>query len=421
MSENLSGNIEKTVSYIMAVPRDSESIASPGKLFESLDREPKGFELMDVRMNEEDAYFTVYVKYKSNLYTLDVMAEEFDLSDFLVKHYFSEKDKKAMQLATAGLTTSMVFGENALDSFHLQLKVLAWLVPDMVGIVDFASTNVLSGIWARMAAKAAVPPAPNYLYAIHAVTGDDDMVWLHTHGLNRCGLMELEIIGTDKERYGNHATVLEAMASKAIAAGELPDAEEPDFIAGLPDDRAIVATWIEWERAVARYSPEMTGGLNDRKDGHNENTGCLFLYLTEEDYKENNFVPLTELAEEDFENPLIMISNEETERMSALARERVYYLREGLEHEGAKAIVKMGLDVDEDEREEAGTDFEHIWFEVKEITYNSITGELIQEPYFVKSMHEGSVSTMPYSRLTDWILYLPEFQVTPDSAYLLDA
>lgn len=420
MNRTLNGNIEKAESYIMAVSRDSESIASPEQLFEGLNSKPEGFELMDVRMNEEDAYFTIYAKYKGVLYTLDVMTEEFDLSDFLVKHYFSEEDKKALQQASAGLTTRMLFGDNALDSFHLQLKVLAWLVPDMVGIVDFAATNLLSGVWAKMAAKATIPPAPVYLYAIHAVTGDDDMVWLHTHGLNRCGIIELEVIGTDKEQYGNHATILEAMASKAIAEGSLSDAEEANFIAGLPDGSAIVTTWIEWERAVARYNPDMLGGINDRKDGHNENTGCLFVYLSEEDYNAKQFVPLTELSESDFENPLIMVTDKETERMSALARERIYYLREGLEYEEAKAIVKMGLDVDEDKREEAGTDFEHIWFEVKGITHDSITGELIQEPYFVGNMHEGSVLTMPYSRLTDWVLYLPEFKVTPDSAYLLE-
>lgn len=421
MSKTLSGNIEKSVSYIMAVPRNPECIVSPENLFDSLDKEPKGFELMDVRRDEEHGCFTVYAKYKSVLYTLDVTAEEFDLSDFIVKHYFSDEDRKVMQQATAGLTVSMVFGDDILDSFHLQLKVLAWLIPDMVGLVDFASTNILSGVWARMAAKATVPPAPIYLYAIHAVTADDGGVWLHTHGLNRCGLMDLEVLGTDKEQYNNHVTVLEAMASKAIVTGELTDAEEPNFIASLSGGRAIVATWIEWERAISHYNPDMVGGLNDRKDGHNENTGCLFLYLNEEDYEKGEFVPLSSLPKEDFENPLIMVTNEETERMSALARERIYYLREGLELEDAKAIVKMGLDVDEDRREEAGTDFEHIWFEVKEVTHDSITGELIQEPYFVKDMHEGSVSTMPYSRLTDWALYLPEYQITPDSAYLLDS
>lgn len=46
-------------------------------------------------------------------------------------------------------------------------------------------------------------------------------------------------------------------------------------------------------------------------------------------------------------------------------------------------------------------------------------GQLIQEPYDVSHMHEGDEAWFTVEDVTDWIIYLEEFSVAPDTAYLL--
>ena len=74
---------------------------------------------------------------------------------------------------------------------------------------------------------------------------------------------------------------------------------------------------------------------------------------------------------------------------------------------------------DEEFKEEGNSNLEHIWFKVEKVTEDSITGVLIQEPYYIKNMHEGSVGTYPTRLITDWKLYTDGQVVSPDDVYLL--
>ena len=48
------------------------------------------------------------------------------------------------------------------------------------------------------------------------MTDEGGEVWLHTHGLNRCGLYELEILKSDKENYNNHYYLISTLASHLL-------------------------------------------------------------------------------------------------------------------------------------------------------------------------------------------------------------
>jgi len=75
------------------------------------------------------------------------------------------------------------------------------------------------------------------------------------------------------------------------------------------------------------------------------------------------------------------------------------------------------LMVDEAEKE---TDREHLWFVVKDIKDGKITAELSNQPYWIAALKQGDIKTYPVEEvLTDWIIYSPDMNYTPDSAYLL--
>lgn len=421
MKQRKRGVIEKTPSYMMAVPRDPEDIMDPDTVLQRLDNaQDFGFEVLEVGFDEEEENPVVSVAYLGETYSIHLFAEEFEMNDlYAVNHRFTTANLRAMEEAEAGLTTGMQFGGEPQESFHLQLKVLQCLVPDMVGIVDYCSERMLSSIWARMTAESAVPPSPMYLYSIQAVEGDEDEVWLHTHGLNRCGLVELEVLDSSEAQFSIHSSLLNAMANQAICRGDLPDEGEPDFIAALPRGGAIVTTWVDWEKAVDWYDTHMVGGVEDRAEDHNEDTGVIYAYPSRKDYQDKRFVPLSQIPEEWMDNPLFLVTNEETQRMSELARERIDFLRAGLNLPDSTVLVKVGLDVDADQRDAAGANTEHIWFRLEKMDEEFLYGILTQEPYYIKELHEGFKAKIPFRALTDWSIDMGGTIVTPDSAYLL--
>ena len=50
---------------------------------------------------------------------------------------------------------------------------------------------------------------------------------------------------------------------------------------------------------------------------------------------------------------------------------------------------------------------------------DSIRGKLTQEPYDIAALHEGDEVEFTPARVTDWRIYLQDYPVEPDTAYLL--
>ena len=408
------GAVPRTPSYIMAVSR--EGIGSREDWLERL-RTSSLFQVVSYKAGD---CLTVAVSYQGQDYEVDLFEEELELPElFTINHQFSQEDFAVMKAARSGLTSAMRFHEDALASYLVQLRVLASLVPDMVGLVDFCGERILSGVWARMAAQSEIPPSPRYLYSIQAVSGDDGQVWLHTHGLNRCGSIELEILDSDREHYQDHAAVLQTVAGNVITKEPLGEEKELFWISTLSGGQHLVGTWLDWPTAVRFYDKKLLGGASDRDDGHNENTGALFFYPSPEDYERKHFVPISAYNELLADNPIMMISTEETERMRKLARERLDWFRQEIDREGVTGLMKFGLAADEEYQREGSPNLEHIWFEVLSMEGDTVHCRCTQDAYYIGSLKEGVELDLDIAQLTDWTLYLPERQVTPDTVYLL--
>lgn len=411
------GVIEKTTSYMMAVPKDIESIKNPDEIMKRL----KNSDLFTVENIEFNENINLKILYEDELYDVEIIPETYELGPmYTINHNLSDENYNIITQSDSGLTVAMTFGDDILNSYHLQLKILYEMLPDMAGVVDFCTEKVLSSVWVKLAVEASVPPSPDYIYSVQAVSGKNSDVWLHTHGLNRCGAIEVEVVNSDAENYKNHFYILQTLAKRIISDNTFINEEEAFWIGRMNNGDSIVATWIDYNEALKMYKRDMVGGFNDRKEGHNENTGIVYLYLTEEDFNNKEYKHVSEVNEYISDNMLMMYTNEETLRMSILAMDRVKYFIEAIKDDNIQGLMKIGLEVDDEYKNEDDTFREHIWFHIKEIDGLKAQAVLTQEPYYIKDLHAETKMEVDLNYLTDWILYTPDGQITPDSVYLLE-
>ena len=408
--------MDREMSYMCAIVKDAEELREVGKMLEWLSNAP-GIKLLSHEKTKEGITLTLTVdelEYEAQIYPVKPEIPQM----YRTQHLFPDVDLEALDKAQAGLAVDMEFGEDALESYHAQLRVVNALVPNAVAVLDHSAEKLLSGRWVSLAAASKVHPAPRYIYIVQAVSGEDSCVWLHSHGLNRCGITELEILNSTTDTYQEHYNILETMANRLLEEKQ-PELGEPFFLARLEEQIPLIVTLIDWEDAVEWYPEDMLGGKNDRKESHNSNTSCVFVYATPDNLENRTCSPVSVYDELLKGNPIYMLTTHETERMKQLAAERLPYMLKAFENKENKILVKIGLTIDEEFLDEQN-EFEHIWFELLDVKEDSLYCELTQEPYYVKDMHEGSTGTYSFDRVTDWLIYTKERRISADDVYLLD-
>lgn len=401
-------------SYMMVIPS-----APDDNLLEKCLDNLSACKEIKVKETSSDAKGTIKVAltydkedYEVNFYVGGISVPEF----YLYKNYlFTDKEREDLLAARQAVTIFMKFGDDAKKSYHLQLKLAVALIPDLIGVLDESAEKMIPAKWVLMAAKSSVLPSSNDLFTVQAVMHKKGYVWLHTHGLSRCNITELEILESDKENYQQHYNLISTLGMYLV---DKKEGFEPRYngayIGHLINGYPVVATCVSWTEGILEYRKLHQGGIKDRQDGHNTKSSIIFLYKSEED--ENNKV-LSKVSIYDKlwgENPLFFFSTEETNRMALLARERFSYVKDNFLKNDNQILIKIGLPLKEEGQ------FEHIWFELLEIKGNKFKAKLTQEPYDIPDIHTGYEAWFKVEDITDWIIYTKEFSVSPSNAYLLE-
>ncbi len=359
---------------------------------------------------EED---TLYIGEDGNDLISIYIDETYSNELYKLNHYVPQETMDLMKDNKYSIFIDLKFGENHLESYLYQLELLTIAVPELILVVDLSSEKFLSKEWVFMTVREKLLPSPAYLYSIQGVVDDKDNVWLHTHGLNRCGMIELEILGANRENSNTLYQLLEATAHRFLSSGMTKE----DEILYL--GRNIVLTWKPWEVEVERYQGIIGEGKD--RENHDDPSGVLYLYQTPNDYENKILSHVEVIVPEIEDNPVFFYSNEESLRMATMAISRFNYLKDTFANKenNYTYFVKLGLEVDEDKVEEIG-EKEHLWFGIKDITdKNEIVGELINEPYGIKDLKSGDIVTKHSSYLTDWLIRTEQTDVNPDSVYIL--
>ena len=408
-------------SYMIAIPKDQSLIDDPKNFMGNL-MTCEFIKVNDMNMDDDRGLLVLDLTIGDNDYEVELSPTNVEIPSFVrPEHTFTDEEVKMLDEAEVGLGVCIDYEGDNNQCFYDQLRIIDVLFPELIAVLDCPSEKLLSGKWVSLAAKSSVLPAPRYLFTVQAISDGGDEVWLHTHGLKRCGLYELEILDSSKEFFNDHYKMIEAFALRMLESDEPIEPGDAVFI-GQAAGKQLTLTAVEWKEALELYPDVTLGTEEDRDDGvHNEDTCVLMIYKNEKAEEQKIYTPVDDFNQFLNQNPMFYFSTEETKRMSALAIERLPYMVKAFENKENAIIAKIGLTIDKEHWSNPDKpEKEHIWFEIKDIKDGTVVGELTQEPYYVSGMKQGDTGTYPFSDITDWLIFTKECRVSPDDAYLLD-
>ena len=408
----------KEPSYMIVIPMNENDLEDPKNFMDNL-QDNEHISIKDMHF-DDDRGLVILFKVDDNEYEVEIGPVDVEIPNFIrPAHAFSEEEFRKLDEARVGLGVCMDYEGDNNKCFHDQLRIINAMFPELLAVLDCPSEKLLSGKWVALAAGSSVLPAPRYLFTVQAISDGGEEVWLHTHGLKRCGLYELEILNSRKETFNDHYKMIESFAVRMLENDEPIEPGDGVFI-GQAAGKMLTLTAVDWKEALEYYPDISLGTEEDRNDDvHNEDTYVLMIYRNSHDEENRIYTPVQDFDQFLDKNPMYMFSNEETKRMSDLAIERIPYMIKAFENKENTILIKIGLLADEEHWEDGKPQHEHIWFELKDVKDGSVVAQLTQEPYYVSGIKEGDTGTYPFSDITDWIIFTKECRITPDDAYLL--
>ena len=324
---------------------------------------------------------------------------------------FNEKEILDISNCNKAITLFMSFTDNYRKEYQMELLLASKIVNKLRVVLDESAEKILHPKYVTMIANSKSLPLSEDLYTIQAIV-DKDEVWLHTHGLLRFGIPELEILNSNRVVYNNHYNIISTLVTHLMDKGIN---EDNQYIIGfINENDLLVVSLLPWTEGLKYYNNKDMGGIKDRENEHNSKTSIIFTYANEEDIESNKISKLEMYDNKWGMEPIYFITSEETDRMSLLARERFEYVSEASKQVENSIIIKIGIDTDNGEKE-------HMWFELIDILDNNMLKlKLISEPFNVSGMHEGDICEYSVSDITDWIIYTKNSSIGPDKVYLLD-
>ena len=318
-------------------------------------------------------------------------------------HVLSDAEKQAVATSAWSLGVMLVFGDAPLDDFQFQLQALVALAPQLVAAFDVSAFRLHHAEWLKESALSAAPPSPTSLFVMHFVSDAGKPGWIHTHGLDRCGRLELELFDVAPGASRLMSELLNSTAAFFLEQGLPAPGESVEVGRDLP------VLWLPWEEALSRRRPKYGGGKDDRDEVHGQPSAVLFApgkkflgFFGSGLESVTSHLPVLEGS------PILYVSNQHTRRMEVLSRERLPTLKALFGKLGAnehfKFLVKLGYPTADPERFGSR---EHIWFEVHSFGDEHVDATCINQPHSVPALHEGLRGLHELEKVSDWTIFCP--------------
>lgn len=267
------------------------------------------------------------------------------------------------------------------------------------------------------------PPRSNCLYSVHQVAeprrvelgagGAEAEYWLHTHGLERAGIPDLELFGVPARLVPAACELIEAVADYWLEFGT-PDPQVPFGIG-----EGLEIAWRPWQAVAAERRAADVGGWDyrERDLGH---AGFRAVLVRPAEAVAGGgilgrwLLPLTILERLTRPETTLFKTPAESERMARLARER--WGRFGLlfasrHPPGWRFAVKLGFPSATRPQTR-----EHLWFDVLAIKPDRVKGKLVSTPLEPDDLPLPDSDWHSLDRLSDWRILTPDGVYDPETA-----
>lgn len=407
-------------------------------------------EIVAVEVDDDDDFTTIVLR------SVDDETDEEEIFVFRVRFFANEKPEQwsyevadycnrnllederiEMHQATQIMQCVTYFNFGCeLSCWILQLAVIDAIVGECYALLDGVTNVFLSGAWVTDMAHTTTPPRLDLGYIIHGVSPEDEQAadyWLHTHGLLKFGLPELEIMRVSREQVSVCQGIIQTLAMRLLQEPECWYENNGEAIlVAQTEQQEIGVHLMPWQTAVTsdllmpmkkglfkQKAQPFNGDLSEREgdDIHTEPSMVIFADI---DGKPQLLSDLGELIDDEKTHMMLLQSNMETARMYYLAVEKLPLLaacfKRFAPQEGQWGyMMKLRC-------ESQSTDAtEHMWFVLKSIDDNSVTAVLVNTPFDIPEMVCDETYTLPLDSITDWRIYSTPWQKTigPDEAYIL--
>ena len=322
-----------------------------------------------------------------------------------------------LDAAKQALTIILPFTHELQQCYQLQLSIANLLVPKMMGLIDENTQRLLCRQQVEMIAQSHYLPHPGMLFSIQAVQRSGK-IWLHTHGLVRCQLTELEILNVTKDTYHDFYYLIKHLATQLIYLRlEKPNetVEQTQILGAFNQQHPIVSHTIPWNQALKHYPSHALGGTDDRQVDHHSLSSLIFILLIDE-HDEQELVPADKASHLFKQDPLYTIPPLEIKREKLVAHEQFPLLLKAFNQHKDSAtwvpLVKISIPYGKDNQE-------NIWFQLDELTNDMVIGKATHDAQYLPDIKTDTVATFPLAQMIDWIIYTPEGTITPNEAYRL--
>ena len=140
-------NKTKALSYMLAVPEDPTDVAN-GVLHLARLKNAKDFTVNG--LEEKAGELQLTIGYLGKEYLVRMIPTEFKIPElYRIQHFFPDEDVEKLKKAHEGLGVILEFGEDPLEAYHLQLKIVHAALPKKLAVFDDSAEKVLSGKWWR--------------------------------------------------------------------------------------------------------------------------------------------------------------------------------------------------------------------------------------------------------------------------------
>lgn len=253
------------------------------------------------------------------------------------------------------------------------------------------------------------------IMTVGAVAHEDGrLYWMHSHGLAEIGGFDFDILNPWPGSGDAYEELFRSLAYLIMEGTLGPSTGR----CAVMHPNGVVRT-VEMERFLKDAAPQwrdlLSGSMGDdphmqRRSVLCEPTGSPIGGAVGGKKPE----PVKFLTRELPEEPIFWFSKSATELMAERAK-NTYTLLRSIHLELAEldlpCLLKLGIDTDAG----APTDKEHLWFEAHKLGPHSVDATLVNQPYHVSRMKEGSRGRHSIDLISDWSIMTPMGQITPRS------